>query len=83
MKATFEYFYKGNIYYDQWIINSIKEGKLLNKDEFFLCINIDERARRLNISKKKKYTIIEGIKLYEILGNYKQLPPNIWNKLVS
>ena len=47
---------------------------------------MDEKARKLNIAKKKKYTIIEGIKLYEIITNQKNLQTNsgqFWTKVAG
>jgi hypothetical protein len=70
-KYTFEHFYKGPLYHEHWIGHSVAEGKVLNKEDYFICINVEERSRRLNIAKKKKYTIIEGIKLYETMNNIK------------
>ena len=54
----------------------IAQNKCVNKENYFLCINIDEKSRLLNIGKKKKYTIIEGIKLYEMLNQHKNLQIN-------
>jgi hypothetical protein len=39
-------------------------------------MNIDEKSRQLNIGKAKKYTIIEGIRLYETITNQKNLDIN-------
>jgi hypothetical protein len=59
---------------------------VLSPDNFFLTENYDDRARKLNIAKKKKYTIIEGIKLYDIITNQKNLQAiqsQFWSKVVS
>lgn len=43
-------------------------------------------AKRLNIAKKKKYTIVEGMNLYEIISNQKNInvsSTQIWNKLAN
>ena len=64
----------------------MSEGKLLKKEDYFMCININEKSKRLNIGKKKKYTIIEGIKLFETVGSHKNLQMNtsaFWNKVVN
>jgi len=73
---NFSNFYKGAIHSSKWIYESIKLGKLDNKDRYFLCINIDEKSRCLNINKTKKYTIIEGMKLYETVTNQKNIDVN-------
>jgi len=50
-------------------LESILNGKISNPESYFVAHNIDEKARRLNIAKKKKYTINEGMKLYELITN--------------
>ena len=63
-------YYLGKIYSAKWINESISKGKLLPGDEFFLAANTNEDlARKLNVSKKKKYTIMEGIRLYDYITN--------------
>ena len=42
-------------------------------DSYLLTQNIDDKARKLNIAKKKKYTIMEGIKLYQTITNQKNI----------
>lgn len=77
-------FYKGNIYSARWISESVASKKLLKKEEYFLCINIDEKSKKLNIAKKKKYTIVEGIKFFEVIMSHKNSSisnPNFWSKL--
>ena len=71
-KADFAEYYKGPIYSSRWITDSVNEGKLQKKDDYFICININEKSKRLNIGKKKKYTIIEGIKLFETVSSHKR-----------
>lgn len=86
VKTNFQEYYKGAIYSTKWIIESIKEGKLLKKEDYFMCINVHEKSRRLNIGKKKKYTIIEGIKMFETVGGHKSEQvntPAFWTKVVN
>jgi hypothetical protein len=66
-KTDFSYFFKGAIYSAKWILESVDEGKLLKRDDYFICINIDERSKKLNLGRKKKYTIIEGVMLFELI----------------
>eukprot|EP00347_Sterkiella_histriomuscorum_P011097 403373765 len=85
-KTSFDNFYKGPIYSGRWIIQSVQEKKVLNRDDFFICMNVSPRALSLNLSKKKKYTISEGMKLYEALTNQKNtqnLPKSFWIKAES
>lgn len=41
---------------------------LLYKDDHFITENTRENCRKLNISKKKNFTIIEGITLFGLFG---------------
>jgi len=41
------------------------------KDEYVLGINDSDDALKLNIGKRKKITIVEGMKLYKIFGAQK------------
>ena len=86
VKTGFQEFYLGKIYSSKWRVESIARGKCLPPDEYMLTINFDEKARKLNVSKKKKYTIIEGIKLYELITNQKNIQANsnqFWNKVAT
>lgn len=85
-KTNFQDYYKGPIYSSKWVMESIAEGKLLKKDDYFMCINVHEKSRKLNIGKKKKYTIIEGIKIFETVGSHKKEHLNssaFWTKVVN
>ena len=85
-KTNFSEYYKGQIYSSKWITDSVNEGKLQKKEDYFMCINIHEKSKRLNIGKKKKYTIIEGIKLFETVSSHKNLQVNtsaFWSKVVN
>lgn len=85
-KTNFTEYYKGDIYSSKWITDSISEGKLQKREDYFMCININEKSKRLNIGKKKKYTIIEGIKLFETVSMHKTLQVNtsaFWTKVVN
>jgi hypothetical protein len=68
---TFHQYYRGNIYSARWIYESVKNKKFMKRDDYFLCINVDASSKRLNIAKKKKYTIIEGLKLFETVSSHK------------
>ena len=86
LKTGFTEYYNGRIYSSKWIIDSITQGKCISSETYFITQNLDEKARKLNIGKKKKYTIIEGIKLYEIITNQKNLQANssqLWQKVYN
>ena len=70
-KIGFSEFYVGKIFSSKWIHDSVESGKCLPCDAYFVCFNSAEISRKLNIGKKKKYTVIEGMKLYELLTNQK------------
>ena len=70
-------FYKGQIYGSEWVKDHIQEVETLKnkfeilgnkmlakKDDYALFENKSDESKKLNISKKKKFTINEGIKLF-------------------
>ena len=59
------------MYDEQWIKDSIAEGVLQRRDVYYLMKNDCDQALKLNISKRKKITIVEGMKLYKTLGAQK------------
>lgn len=71
VELDFNYFYKGKVYDQAWISDSIDMGHLKMKDEYLITTNDSEKALKLNISKRKKITICEGMKLYKTLGAQK------------
>lgn len=84
VKIGFSDYFHGRIFSSRWLDDSIKQGKCLPADTYFVAQNLNENARKLNIGKKKKYTIIEGIKLYEIITNQKNIQENsnqFWSKV--
>ena len=70
-ELDFNHFYKGDVYDEQWIRDSIDTGSLQRRDMYFLMKNDCDKALKLNISKRKKITIVEGMKLYKTLGAQK------------
>lgn len=47
----------------------IRGKELLNTaDDHVLFINENEQCKRLNIGKKKRFTITEGLKMFTIMG---------------
>ena len=70
-ELDFNNFYAGTLYDEQWIKDSIAIGHLIPKDEYKLGENDSEEALKLNMGKRKKITIVEGMKLYKILGAQK------------
>lgn len=77
-------FYLGNLYDQEWIEEAIRRnGKLKTqlggnlvlsiKDDFkFTTFQTgDERCRKLNIGRKKRFTICEGIMMFQIISSNK------------
>lgn len=73
-------FYQGSIYICSWIRDSINchnsnpmeiggTKMMAKKEDNFLseCNNIS--SKKLNIGKKKKFTIVEGIKLFQVMSS--------------
>lgn len=72
-------FYWGNVYQDSWIKKAISNANgnlnefggnqmLQYKDDHFLIENTKINCKKLNIGKKKQFTISEGIMLFQIMG---------------
>ena len=67
-------YYAGMIYQSTWINDAIDKEEYLNeiggmkmlqnKDDHLLIQNEKENCKKLNIGKKKQFTIVEGIKLF-------------------
>ena len=64
---TSKHYFGGDIYSARWIIDSVKEGKLQNKEWYFSYNNQDEKSKRLGFGKANvRYTITEAIKVFQI-----------------
>ena len=62
-----KHYFGGDIYSGRWIIDSVKEGKLQNKDWYFSYNNQDPKSKRLGFGKGNvRYTITEAIKVFQI-----------------
>lgn len=70
-ELDFDNFYAGKLYDEQWINDSIIAGHLRPKEDYNLGVNDAENALKLNIGKRKKITVVEGMKLYRTLGAQK------------
>ncbi len=87
IKTGFGDFYLGKIYSARWLTECLSRGRMVPCDEYFLVTNTNEElAKKLNIGKKKKYTIMEGIKLYELITNQRNSQVNLagfWQKIAQ
>lgn len=74
-------FYKGTVYLDCWIKEAINEAMnkenpneiggnkmIQKKDDHILLEANKDKCKNLNVSKKKKFTIIEGLKLFSLMS---------------
>ena len=52
----------------QWIEDSIKANYVLEKSTYNMYCNELPNALKLNIGKRKRYTVMEGVTLYSLLG---------------
>ena len=76
-------FYKGDIYDQSFIDDSIASNWLQSKSSYSYYSNDSESALRLNIGKRKKFTIMEGISLYNLLGagKYGKIPNETYKNI--
>ena len=58
---------------------------MLKKDDYKLIDNEMDNALKLNIGKKKRYTVMEGVKLYSIMGAKKtgKIQNDLWKSIAS
>ena len=52
-------------------MDSVRVGYLQPKELYLMIKNESDQALKLNIGKRKKITIAEGMKLYHVLGAQK------------
>lgn len=53
--------------------------------DYFVTINEGKEALKLNIGKKKRYTVMEGVKLYQIMGAKKtsKVGSEMWKSIAA
>ena len=60
-------YFEGSVFSAKWLIDSVKAGKLLERDRFVNFDNKNPRCLKLEFSKNKvRFTIREAIKVFEI-----------------
>lgn len=60
-------FFKGYVYKATWITDSIKEGVLLNKDDYMFTFSDDKNNFKFRLpNNRAKYTITEAITVWSI-----------------
>lgn len=62
-------YFKGDVYKATWITDSIKQGQLLDKEDYFLRCYSDinnKKNKRFALSKGCAYTLTEAFKINEI-----------------
>jgi hypothetical protein len=65
VKAS-EYFW-GDVYHAHWIIDSVKQGELLDKDAYHSFVNHEKSIRKLKFARNKNpYTLTEAFKVFEL-----------------
>ena len=61
-------FFWGDVFQGHWIVESIKQGSLLENDQFYAFHNKEKGSKRITFKNRGdiRYTITEGIKIFEI-----------------
>ncbi len=60
-------YFWGDVFTGNWIVDSIKAGKLLDNEAYLAFSHQEKMSLRVDfVSDKVKYTITEGIKVFEI-----------------
>ena len=67
-KLDFHHFYMGEIYDQTWIDDSIQANYVIGAQDYVYYTNQSESALKLNLGKRKRYTVLEGYTLYTLLG---------------
>lgn len=64
--SNIEYFH-GDVFLAHWLVESVKEGRLLDPENYLAFTNHEKGSKRVDfICNKLKYTITEGIKVFEL-----------------
>jgi len=64
---TPKHFFHGDVFQAKWITESILNGRLLNKEDYFSFNNSADGCKRLGFGKQHvRYTITEAIKVFQI-----------------
>jgi len=88
-------FYQGKIYGSSWITKAIEKNKdkpmeiggnkmIAVKEDSFICQCESTDCKKLNISRKKKFTIVEGLRLFQIMSTNNSETMNkisFWQKI--
>ena len=67
-ELDFNNFYLGPVYDEAWIKDCISLNALQQMDEYKVGCNDSDQALKLNIGKRKRITIVEGMRLYKQMG---------------
>lgn len=69
--ANFDKFYLGKIYSETYVVDCIKAQKLINKEDYLLLEHKnDKKCLTIGLSKKKRFTIMEGVMMYDVMGGH-------------
>lgn len=79
------YYFRGDLYSAKWLVESVKAGKLVDKDDFFLREVNGKGIKRFDLVKGRvKYTMTEALKVFEIAAaNRKKnnTSANFWKEI--
>lgn len=87
IKITFSDFFKGPIYSSNWIEECLQQGELINPmEDHLICINVDKRSRKMEFDTEGPFTILEGIKMFDIVrenDDVSNFGRQFWEKQVA
>ena len=61
------HYFLGDVHQGHWLVESVKQGKMLDNKDYFAFKNTESGSKRIDfIAERIKYTITEGMKIFEI-----------------
>ena len=78
---TPKHFFQGDVFQARWIVDSVKEGRLIDKMEYFAYNNQEAHCKRLGFGKQHvRYTITEALKVFSLAlpNKKKSKSANFW-----
>ena len=81
-------YYVGYVYNSQWIVDSIKKGKLLDEENYLCGFNKKSKLKVLKGNTRKAYTISEVLRIFDLVlehgGSMKKCPPaKFWSEIAA
>ena len=82
---NYDSFFPGDIYSEGWLMDCVKQNKIVKREQYHIGNVPVGSGQRLNLSKRKKLTVMEGLTLYRILGKKKTANEqnSFWQRLAE